>query len=699
MDETLRPLFAPRGVVLVGASHEPGKLGYGVAANLAGGGYPGTVAFVNPRGGTLFGRPVYTALESVPDPVELAVLIIPAPAVPDALQACARRGIRAAIILSGGFRETGPQGAALEAECLRIARAAGMRLLGPNCVGVINAHLPLDTTFLPRTAAPPGDVAFISHSGAICASVTDWAAEGGFGLSYLISLGNQLDVTESDVLGAVAEDPHTRVIALYLEGVSSGRRFLEAARAASARKPLVALKVGRFPSGRRAVASHTGAMAGQEAAYDAAFARAGVIRAGSIEELFDWARALGQCPLPAGRSVAVLTNAGGPGVVAADAVERHGLVMAELSPATRRDLGALLPPFAGTGNPVDILASATPQLYAAALRLLLADPAVDSVLVILPPPPREAAEAVADALIAAAAGSSKPVVVTLLGASGVREAARRLRAARLPDYRYPEQAAAAIAALQRRAEICRAPADEPVRFADVRPHLVRALIAEQRRELGGAFAQAPAARVLAAYGIAVAPMVLARTPEEAVEAAKILGFPVALKVASPDILHKSDVGGVALHLASTRAVAADFTAILTRAREARPQARIHGVCVQPMLPPGEEVIVGAVQDPQFGPLVMFGSGGTEVETTRDVAFALAPLTRREAEGLLDATLAGRRLSARRGGPPGDRAAVVETLLRVGQLAADFPDLVEIEINPLLVFSRGVSAVDVRIILR
>ncbi|MDQ7842654.1 MAG: acetate--CoA ligase family protein [Armatimonadota bacterium] len=699
MEPALRPFFAPRGIALIGASREPGKLGFGVAQNLVNSGYRGALHFVNPRGGTLLGRPVYEDVALVPDPVDLAVLIIPAPTVAETLRACGRRGIRAAIILSGGFREIGPPGEALEAECLRAAREYGMRLLGPNCVGVIDTHLPLDATFLSPPGPGKGDVAFISHSGAICAAVTDWARGQGFGLSRLISLGNQLDVTETDVLGPVGADPHTRVITLYLEGITTGRRFVQAARAVASAKPVIALKVGRSAAGQRAVASHTGALAGQEAAYNAAFERAGVIRADTSEEMFNWARALAWCPLPAGRSMAVLTNAGGPGVIAADALEAHGLTLAALNSATQDGLRRLLPPFASTANPVDILASATPEQYAASLRLLLDDPDVHGVLVILPPPPRVPAEAVADALIAVIREATKPVVVALMGELAVREAATRLRAARIPDYRFPEQAASALAALVRRREMLARPQEEPARPEGLRPELVRSLIDAQRAEFGPAFAQAPAARLLAAYGIGVAPMELARTPEEAVRIAEHLGFPVALKVASPDILHKSDIGGVALDVADRRAVARTFDDILGRTRQTRPQARVHGVCVQPMLPRGQEVIVGAVQDPQFGPLVMFGSGGLEVESLRDVAFALAPLSRGEAEALLDRTAAGRRLQGFRGWPAGDRAAVIETILRLGQLAADFSELQEVEINPLLVYPHGVAAVDTRIVLR
>lgn len=698
MDPQLLPFFHPRGVAVVGASHDPSKLGYGVAQNLAGCGFEGAVHFVNPRGGRLFDRPVYADLEVVPDPVDLAVLIIPAAAVPDALRACGRRGVRAAIVLSGGFRETGPEGAALEAECAAVARECGIRLLGPNCVGIIDTHLPLDATFLPPPGPTPGDVAFISHSGAICAAVTDWASGQGFGLSHLISLGNQADLTETDMLAPVAGDPHTRVLTLYLEGVEDGRRFVEEARRVSGRMPIVALKVGRSAGGQRAVASHTGALAGQEAAYDAAFRRAGVLRAETGEEMFDWARALAWCPLPAGREVAVLTNAGGPGVMAADAVEACGLRLAELSEVTRATLRALLPPVASVHNPVDILASASPELYARCLRVLLDDPGVCSVLLILPPPPRDPAEAVADAIIPVIEGAAKPVVVALMGENAVREAARRLRAARVPDYRFPERAAAALAALVRRAEALARPASQPVVFDDVQEDAVRHVLAGRAGASADSvhMADMDVAGILSAYGIPVPRLALARSAEEAAALASQIGFPVALKVASPDVVHKSDAGGVLLDVADAHGAAAGFAHIVRNVRAAA-GAEIVGVHVQRMVPPGQEVIVGAVQDPQFGPLVMFGSGGVEVEGLRDVAFSLAPMSREDADDLLERTWAGRRLRGYRGLPPADRDGVVEVILRVAQLAADVPEIAEIEINPLRVLPEraGVVAVDVR----
>ena len=639
----LEGFFNPAGVVVIGASQNPGKLGFALARNLVQSGYRGAVHYVNPRGGMLLERPVYPAVADVPDPADLAVLLIPAGAVPQALRECGVRGIRAAIIASGGFRETGELGAGLEAECLAVAERFGIRLLGPNCIGVLDTHVPLDATFLPPPGPSPGDVAFISHSGAICAAVIDWARGQGFGLSRLVSLGNQADVNETDVLAPVAADLHTKVITLYLEGVSDGRRFVEEATRIGLEKPIVALKVGRFESGRRAVASHTGALAGQESAFNAAFRRAGVIRASSSEELFDWARALAWCPPPRGHRVAILTNAGGPGVTAADALELHGLKLAVLEGSTIRILQDLLPPAASVSNPVDMLAAAGPEQYADCLRHLLADTGVDAVLVILPPPPTHTAGGVARAMIPIIYTSGKPVVVALMGERMIQEAIEYFRAARVPEYRFPERAAGALAILAQRADYLAREQDPPKRFADVDTAAARLTLAENQPDSSGFLAQEVTDRLLRFYGLPVPPSRLARSADEAAAAAKAIGLPVALKVASPDIVHKSDVAGVLLGLETEGAVHRGFIEIMEKTRAARPQAALLGAHVQPMIPPGQEVIIGAVQDPQFGPLVMFGSGGVEVEGLQDVDFALAPLSWKEAEGLLARTWAGRKL--------------------------------------------------------
>lgn len=697
MDSTLRSFFEPTGVVAVGVSHEPTKLGYGLARNLVNGGYRGPVHFVNPKGGVLFNRPVYADIASVPDPVDLAVLVIAAPHTPTALRACAERGIRAVIIASGGFREVGAEGAALEAECARIAREHGLRLIGPNCIGLIDTHAPLDTTFLPPPGPVPGEVSFISHSGAICAAVIDWANGQGFGLARLVSLGNQADVSETDIVATVAEDPHTRVITLYLEGIQHGPRFVEQARAVTHKTPVIALKAGRFASGQNAIASHTGALAGHEAAYTAAFRRAGIIRADTTEAMFDWARALAWSPLPAGRAMAVLTNAGGPGVIAADALEANGLQAAELSADTQAALRALLSPAASVRNPVDMLASASPEQYADSLKILLAEANVHGVLVILPPPPMHTPEAVVSALTPIIQSAHKPVVVALMGETLIRRAAELLRSARVPEYRFPERAASALAILAQRAEALAQPPEPAIASLAVNRAEAHAIL--QRAQPGTWLEAEDATQVLEAYGILMPRLGLARTAAEAADRAAEVGFPVALKIASPNIPHKSDVGGVLLDVRDAEQARAGFESVLAAARAARPGARLLGVHIQRMLPEGQEVIIGAVRDPQFGPLLMFGSGGVEVEGVRDVAFALAPLSTRDAEQMLAETWAGRKLRGYRHWPPADRAAVLEVLQRLGQLALDFPQLAEMEINPLRVLPEGHGAVAVDVRLR
>ncbi|MFZ5921677.1 MAG: acetate--CoA ligase family protein [Chloroflexota bacterium] len=688
------PFFTPRGIAIVGASASPEKLGYGVARNLVNSGYSGAIHFVSRRAGNLFGRPVYPDLASVPDPVDLAVLIVPAPGMAAALQACAGRDIHAAIIMSSGFREAGAEGAALEAEIVEIARRNGIRLIGPNCIGLLDTHLPLDTTFLPPPMPPKGDVAFISQSGAICAAIIDWARGQGFGFSRLISLGNQADVNETDMLAAVVEDENTRVLTLYIESVADGRRFIEEASRVTRRKPVVALKVGRFEAGQKAAASHTGALAGSDTAYEAAFRKAGIFRATTSEEMFDWASALASCPLPAGRDIAVLTNAGGPGVIAADALETNGLHLAKLAESTRQRLAGLLPPAAGLNNPVDMLASASPEDYAACLRLLLDDEAVDGALVILPPPPMHPAESVAEAVIPLIRGSRKPVLVALMGEALIREAAERFRRARVPEYRFPERAAAAMAVLAQRAEflsnveVRRTTPNGSDSSGD--PSRLTASVQSVRCD-----APSPDGLV-AAYGIPTAPVELARNADEAARLAAELGFPLVMKIASPDILHKSDVGGVMLGLGSAEAIRLAYTQMMERVAAAAPQAKIEGVLLQRMVPDGQEVIAGMVRDPQFGPLMMFGSGGVEVEGLKDVAFALGPLDQAEASDMIRRTWAGRKLKGFRNIPPADEAAVADILVKLSHLAFDHPEISEIEINPLRALNEGAVALDVRL---
>jgi acetyl coenzyme A synthetase (ADP forming)-like protein len=688
--------FAPRGVAVLGASQNPSKLGYGVARNMVVSNYPGALHFVNPKGGELFDRPIYTNLASVPDPIDLAVIIIPAKAVPGALKECGQRGINYAIVGSGGFRETGEEGAKLEHRCLEIAEEYGIRVLGPNCIGYLDTHLPIDTSFLPLPGPIQGDIAFLSHSGAICEAVIDWARGQGFGLSRLVSLGNQMDLTEADLLPPTGEDDNTRVIAMYLEGVGDGDQFIEQARKVTPVKPVVAIKVGRSESGRAAVASHTGALAGQDAAYDAAFRKAGVIRARHSEEMFDWARALAWCQLPPGPRFAILTNAGGPGVIAADSLDENGLELSAFTDETTSALQAILPEAASVRNPVDMLAAAGPREYADCLKLLLADEGVDGIIVILPPPPMSTAAEVAGAIIPVIRSAEKPVVVTLMGEDLIAQAAQLFRQSRIPDYRFPERAASAMRVLWQRARALEATRVEPEVVEDVDRDRVRQTLENAQPGESGFIGADQAAVIVEAYGISPPLEQLVNTPEQAVEAAKKLGFPVALKIVSPDVPHKSDAGGVLLDLGTDEAVAEGYQQILDAVLAAVPKAEITGIAVQPMIGDGHDVIIGVVRDDQFGPMVMFGTGGVEVEARKDVAFGLAPLTRVDAEHMLESTWAGRRLAGFRHMASGDREAVIQALIRLGQLAVEFPEVAEVEVNPLRVMRDGALALDIRL---
>lgn len=741
----MQSFFAPRAIAVLGASADPQKLGYAVARNLIEGGYRGEVHLINPRGGFLFGRPMRPSLQEIEGPIDLAVLIVPAPATPQALLQCAQRGIRAAIIPSGGFRESGPAGAELEAECLRIARQYDLRFIGPNCIGILDTHLPLDTTFL---APPPplrGDLALLSHSGALAAALIDWSRGQGFGFSRLVSLGNQADLTETDLLPACAADPHTRVLCLYLESLGEGRRFIAAARQITPHKPILALKTGRSQAGARAAASHTGALAGDEAAFDAAFDLAGVQRFDTLEEMFDSALALAACPLPAGGRTAILTNAGGPGVLAADALEAQGLTLASLSPGTLKSLQALLPPAGSPRNPVDMLASASPTLYADSLRLLLQDENTDAVLVILPPSPVFPTEEIAAALLAVTAGQSKPVLPIVMGADLVGQTRAVFRTAGLPSYAFPERAVKALGSLLRRSRFLQEEAQialpfevaaspdglTPAKGGDSSPSAfaapkslnlatVEAFLSggEDASAAAAAWEQIPAPEalfsclqtlpaesgplpvatvfaLLEAAGIDTASPRLAQSAAQAAEQAAQMGFPLVMKIESPDILHKSDIGGVRLGIDSPQAAARAWQDLMEKASLALPQARLLGVTLQPQALAGQEVLLGMVRDPRFGPLMAFGSGGVEVEGLKDLAFGLAPLTRRQAQKMLAKTWAGRKLGGFRSLAAVDSEAVALALLRLAALATLEPRLAEMEINPLRVTAGGALALDAR----
>jgi acetyl coenzyme A synthetase (ADP forming)-like protein len=693
----LSKFFNPQSVVVVGATTQQHKLGYGVSRNLISCGYPGEVYFVNRKGGVLFGQQMYTSLDQLPPGVELAVLVIPAPYVAETINACSQINIKNIIIITGGFSEIGKTGARYEADSLQIAQSEDLLVLGPNCIGVIDTHAPIDTTFLQPPTPKPGDIGFITHSGALGAGVIDWAKGEGFSFSKMVSLGNQMLLNEADILVPLANDTDTNVIALYLESVKEGVKFVHNAKQATYEKPIVAHKVGRTVAGKRAASSHTGAMAGVDKAFDAAFRRGGVIRADTTEDMFNWAKALAWSPVPKGDRVAVLTNAGGPGVTATDAVAANGLKMAELSAETKAALHDILPEAASAENPVDMLASASPEDYAACLELLLSEPEVDMVLLISPPPPMFSSTRIVDACIPVVRlHADKPVVFSMMGSDQVSEAMAKLRYENIPDYNFPEKAASALGALWRRAHIEESMGLEPLR-ADLPEkskvtELLSVLSAEEH------LVPAPTTEaILDAYGIPLAKLHLAETAMVSSEISRQIGFPVVLKIAADDVSHKSDIGGIQLNLATDDEVQEAFQKLTDAVHAQDPGIQVRGAYVQKMVSDGQEVIVGAVRDNIFGPMVMFGTGGVETEGLQDVVFSLAPITEDDFNTMIENTWAGKKLQGFRHFKPGDLTALKQVLINLGELMVNHPQVGEVEINPLYVFEegKGVLAVDMR----
>lgn len=687
--DPLHAFFHPEGVAIIGASSKPNKLSYGVLRNIATHGYEGKVYPVNPKGGEILGLDVYPSIEDVPDPVDLAVIILPPELSIQTLEGCGERGIKAAIVVASGFGEVGTGGEEREAQLREVAERYGMRLIGPNCIGVLDTTSRVDTTFL---AAMPkqGNIGFASHSGAICGGTVDWANTVGFGFSRIISLGNQVDVNMADALASLASDPQTKVAVAYVEGLPHGRDFVDEAGNLAQQKPLVVLKAGQTPSGTKAVASHTGALAGENRAFEAACRRAGALQVQDLGGLIDASLALAyREPLPS-CGVALLTNAGGPGAVAADALDRHGLELIDMDDETQARLREVCPPGTMTGNPIDMLGGAEPSHYRSALNVLLDAPEVGGILVNFVPQALTSPPEIARAVGEVAGGAEKPVVCSIYGGQKMQQTAKILHEAAVPHYLTPARAAFGLGVLRRYSQIRSRKRIEAQIPPEIDSAQARAILGEfvGRRRALDAYASA---QVASAYGLPVPPSGLSGTPEEAVEVARRVGYPVALKRVAPGVVHKSDVGGVALDLGDNVVVREAFQQVVQEDERA---------LIQRMAPGGREVIVGARRDPQFGPLVMFGLGGVYVEVLEDVAFRLAPVSEADAREMIAETAAGRLLEGVRGQPAGDVEAVVDAIRRVGQLMIDLPGVSEIDLNPLIVGGAraGAWAVDVRIIL-
>ena len=678
-------LFSPRSIAVIGASKTVGKVGYLTLSNLVQSGFQGPIVPINSAGGELFGLPVYKQLADYPDAIDLVVIAVPAEMVPAAARDAVAKKAGAVVVVASGFKEAGPEGRALEEELIDICRRGGVRLLGPNCLGVINTAIRMNASFS-RRIPQAGSMAIFSQSGALCTAMMDIADERELGVSKAISIGNKADITEVDVLEALAEDEDTRVIVGYLEDISDGDRFVKAAEAASSRKPVVILKAGTTAAGTRAAANHTGVLVGKDTAYGAAFKRAGICRADTFDALFDSATALALQPTPKGDRVLIITNSGGSGTISADAVEKAGLTVAPLGEELARQLRRALPDAAFIDNPIDISAAAEPRHYAAAIDIAAAEGSFDAVLIVLAPQYMTEPAATVRAIVAHL-DENMPVLAAFLGGGDIMPSRQELAAAGLPFYDSPERAVTALKAMHEYGVWQRRPARQVVRFPVNRRRVERIIYRRQRTDrlrLG----EVKSKDILKAYGFQILEGRLTTSPEEAMEIARFIGFPVALKVISPSIIHKSDLGGVRLNLGSAQEVADAFDLMMLRINKLAPNAIIGGIYVEKMAEKGLEVIIGMTRDPQFGPMLMFGLGGIFVEVMKDVTFHLAPITENEAAQMLQSTRSYELLQGKRGLKEVDMHAIAVALQRISQLTTDFPQILDLEINPLIVGEMG-----------
>jgi acetyl coenzyme A synthetase (ADP forming)-like protein len=684
---SVRPFFEPRVIAVVGANREPGRIGSEVLRNLRDSGFTGTLVPVHPGTSAIGGLQAYPRVIDIPSDVDLAIIVVPAAQVPSVVDDCIAKGVKALVVISAGFGEMGEPGKALEAQLVEKIRAAGVRLIGPNCMGIINTDpaFRVNATFSP-VYPPAGRIAFSTQSGALGLAILDYVTRLNIGISTFASIGNKADVSGNDLLQYWAEDPATDVILLYLESFGNPRKFAEIARRVGRVKPIVAVKAGHSGAGARAASSHTGARATSDVLVETMLREAGVIRSRTLEELFDVATVLANQPVPGGRRVAIVTNAGGPAILAADACEANGLSVPILGETTQQRLRALLPAAASVGNPVDMLAAATPQQYRSALELVAADPGVDSLIAIFIPPLVTDTDAVAAAIRGAAAKMSKPILATFLGSRGLQPTLSPV-----PSFAFPESAATALAHVTRYGEWLR----KPVHNAEPLDETMRAhacAIVERARAGGrGWLSPEDSDALLESVGVSAVRTHVAHTADEAVEAARQCGFPVVIKAYGKDILHKSDVGGVRLGIASEQAVRDGFAAIWSHLN-----GRLEAVLVQPMVTGGVEMVIGGVNDAAFGPVVMCGTGGVLVDVLDDTAFAMCPLSEPGAKTLVEQIRGRVRLRGVRGTPVADEAAFGRLLVRVSQLLHACPEIQEMDLNPVMVLPAGAVVVDVRV---
>ena len=699
---TLEVFFNPKNVAVIGATEAAHSVGQSILVNLKDASFPGAIYPVNPRHDTLLGLRCYRSIESVPQAVDLAVIATPANTVPGVIRECAEAGVPAAIIISAGFREIGDRGAALELEILQEARCGGMRIVGPNCLGLMSPHHMLNATFA-SAMARPGHLGFISQSGALCTAILDWSRREMVGFSAFVSVGSMLDVAWGDLIQYLGDDPKTRSIVLYMESVGEARSFLSAAREVALSKPIIVIKPGRTQAGAKAARSHTGALTGQDDVLDAAFRRCGVLRVNTIAELFYLAEALDKQPRPKGPRLAIVTNAGGPAVLAADALLTEGGELAELSAATIGQLNAFLPPHWSHQNPIDILGDASAERYTKAVDLAIKDPSTDGTLVVLAPQAMTDPAAVAQQLAALTKSPAKPLITSWMGGLDVAPGEAILNQAGIPAYSYPDSAARVFQLMWRYSANLQALYETPAAFEmevsdEARAHTA-VLIAHARSRERTLLTETESKALLAAYGIPAVATEIATSADQAVSVADRLGYPVVLKLHSETITHKTDVGGVRLNLPDEAAVRAAYRGISESVRRLGREPDFLRVTVQPMVhTEGYELILGSSIDSQFGPVILFGSGGQLVEVYKDRAVGLPPLNTTLARRVMERTKILTALKGIRGRTPVDLLALERLIVRFSYLITEQSWIKEVDINPLLASADGLLALDARVVL-
>ncbi len=693
----LDTLFAPKSIAVIGASNRQGSVGRAVFTNILLNEYTGTVYPVNPKDRSISGVRSYPSVQDLPESVDVAVVVVPAAVVPAVTEECGKRGVKGLIVISAGFKEIGQDGAALERQVASLAQKYSMRMVGPNCLGTINTdpEVRLNASFASQMPLE-GSIAFASQSGALGEAVIDYAAGEGIGFSKFISVGNKADVNENDILEYLRADAKTKVILLYIEDIVDGRKFVDTVSKVTEEKPIIAVKAGVSPEGAKAASSHTGALAGSDEAYNAILKQSGVLRVESIIDLFDYARAFAKQPLPRGNRVAIITNGGGPGIMATDASVRYGLQISQFSEATKAKLRAGLPKEASVNNPIDLIGDAQSDRYELALQALY-DESVDCGLVLLTPQAMVDLKKVAETIALVGPRSGKTILASILGLTDITPAVDVLESNNIPHYTFPESAVRALAAMYDYQRWVERPRTQ-IKHFDVDIGKAREIISSANRAGLTNLPQDDALRILSTYGLPVIKTETASSKAEAVEAAKRIGYPVAMKIISPDVVHKIDVGGVKLDLNRDQDVSEAFDEILKNVNAQVPGARIEGVLLQEYITGGTETIIGIHRDPKFGPLLMFGLGGIYVEAYRDVSFRLAPIRELSADNMISQIRGSKILQGFRGQPPADTKSIAECIERLSQMSIELPDVAELDVNPLVAFANGCKALDARIIV-